>query len=86
VAVLHLLGLFDQPADEKAIEVLINGPVIPGLTEFQLDTHPIVREHFGEQLRTDQSLTEENQLFVLTQAGMCLTATRGHSAPEAPLS
>jgi hypothetical protein len=42
-----------------------------------------VREHFGEQLRTDQSLTEEDQLFVLTQAGMYLTATRGHSAPEA---
>jgi hypothetical protein len=90
VAVLHLLGLFDQPADEKAIEVLINGPVIPGLTEFltdlspserqkiffrlrrarlfagtdpyhrgQLDTHPIVRKHFCEQLRTDQSLTRK---------------------------
>jgi hypothetical protein len=42
-----------------------------------------VREHFGEQLRTDQSLTEEDQLFVLTQAGMYLTATRGHYAPEA---
>jgi hypothetical protein len=215
VSVLHLLGLFDRPADEKAVEVLINPPVIPGLTEFltdlspserqkvfsrlrrarllagtdpyhrgQLDTHPIVREHFGEQLRkerskawkecnrrlyhyyralapslpdnlkdmeplflavicgcraglfhdalhevyspriqrgnasfaarvlgargallailahffepgrwglpvqtdvTDQSLTEEDQLFVLTQAGMYLTATRGHSAPEARL-
>jgi hypothetical protein len=215
VAVLYLLGLFDRPADEKAVEVLIHGPVIPGLTEFltdlspserqkvfsrlrrarllagtdpyhrgQLDTHPLVREHFGEQLRkqrskawkecnrrlyhyyqapapslpdnlkdmeplflavicgcraglfhdalhevyspriqrgnasfaakflgargallavlahffepgrwglpvqtdvTDQSLTEEDQLFVLTQAGMYLTATRGHSAPEARL-
>jgi hypothetical protein len=82
VAVLYLLGLFDRPADEKAVEVLIHGPVIPGLTEFltdlspserqkvfsrlrrarllagtdpyhrgQLDTHPLVREHFGEQLR-----------------------------------
>ena len=34
---------------------------------------------------TDQSLTEEDQLFVLTQTGMYLTATRGHSAPEARL-
>jgi hypothetical protein len=31
----------------------------------------------------DQSLTPEDQLFVLLQAGPNLTATRGHSAPEA---
>jgi serine/threonine protein kinase/tetratricopeptide (TPR) repeat protein len=213
VAVLHLLGLFDRPAEEKAIDVLLKSPVIPGLTESltdlspsdrqkilarlrrarlvagtdpyhrgQLDTHPIVREYFGEQLQRErpeawqecnrrlfhyyralaprlpdnlgemeslflavicgcqaglfrealheiyspriqrgnasfaakvlgargallsvlahffapglwgspvltevvgQSLTAEDQLFILTQAGMYLTATRGHSTPEA---
>ena len=30
-----------------------------------------------------QSLTEEDQLFLLLQAALYLTATRGHSAPEA---
>jgi serine/threonine protein kinase/tetratricopeptide (TPR) repeat protein len=213
LAVLHLLGLFDRPADEKAIEALLKAPAIPGLTESltglsstvwrtilarlrrarliaeedpyhrgQLDTHPLVREYFGEKLRREraeawkecnrrlyyyyrelappmpnsfrdmeplflavvcgchaglyrdalqevylariqrgnasfaanvlgvrgvllsvlthffapgrwglpvhtdvvgQSLTEEDQLFVLTQAGMYLMATRGHSTPEA---
>src|SRR4029077_11343289 len=29
-----------------------------------------------------QSLTAEDQLFILTQAGVYLVATRGHSAPE----
>jgi hypothetical protein len=35
--VLRMLGLFDRPADEKA-----------------LDTHPLVREYLGEQLRSQQ--------------------------------
>jgi len=30
-----------------------------------------------------QSLTAEDQVFILTQAGLYLTATRGYSAPEA---
>jgi serine/threonine protein kinase/tetratricopeptide (TPR) repeat protein len=213
LAVLHLLGLFDRPAEEKAVEALLKEPVIPGLTESltdlssakwrtilarlrrarllagedpyhrgQLDGHPLVREYFGEKLQrqrteawkecnrrlylyyralapptpdsfremeplflavvcgcnaglyrdalhevyldqiqrgnasfaanvlgargvllsvlthffepgrwgspvhTDvagQSLTEEDQLYVLTQAAMYLMATRGHSTPEA---
>jgi serine/threonine protein kinase/tetratricopeptide (TPR) repeat protein len=213
LAVLHLLGLFDRPAEEKAIEALLKPPAISGLTESltglssttwrtilarlrrarllagedpyhrgQLDAHPLVREYFGQKLqrqrteawkecnrrlylyyralapprpdsfremeplflavvcgcnagwyrdalhevyleriqrgdasfaanvfgargvllsvlthffepgrwgspvRTDvvgQSLTEEDQLYVLTQAGMYLMATRGHSTPEA---
>jgi hypothetical protein len=81
-----LLGLFDRPADEKAIAVLLNPPAIRGLTETlidlsptewrtivarlrrarllagedphnlrHLDTHPLVREYFGEQLRSQQT-------------------------------
>jgi serine/threonine protein kinase/predicted ATPase len=213
VAVLRMLGLFDRPADEKALGALLKSPAIPGLTESLtdlrpsawrtilaklrrarllagedphspgcLDTHPLVREYFGEQLRSQrteawkecnrrlynhyqafaprlpdsfremeplflavicgcnaglfraalhevyipriqrgndafganvlgargallsvlvhffeygcwgspvetavegQSLTAEDQLFVLLEAGPYLTATRGHSAPEA---
>src|SRR5262249_27694099 len=80
------LGLFDRPADEKALEVLLKPPVIPGITESltdlsptewrtilarlrrarllagedphnpgQLDTHPLVREYFGHQLRSQRT-------------------------------
>src|SRR6188472_3880027 len=81
-----MLGLFDRPADEKAIGALLRSPPIGGLTESLtdlsptewrtilarlrrarllagedphnpgcLDTHPLVREYFGEQLRSQQS-------------------------------
>ena len=33
VSVLRMLGLFDRPADEKAVGALLKPPVIPGLTE-----------------------------------------------------
>ena len=212
LSVLRMLGLFDRPADEKAIGALLKAPAIKGFTESltdlspakwrtilarlrrarllagedphnpgQLDTHPLVREYFGEQLRSQrtdawkecnrrlynyyqalaprlpksfremeplflavicgchaglfrealhevyvpriqrgdasfaanvlgargaltsvlvhffenrrwgplvgtggegQSLTAEDQLFILTQAGVYLVAARGHSAPE----
>ena len=83
---LRILGLFDRPADEKAICALLKSPPIPGLTESltdlspsewrtilarlrrarllaqedsrrprQLDTHPLIREYFGEQLRSQQT-------------------------------
>jgi predicted ATPase len=86
LSVLRMLGLFDRPADEKALEVLLKPPAIPGLTELLtdsspsewqmiltrlrrarlltgedphypglLDTHPLVREYFGEQLRDRQA-------------------------------
>jgi hypothetical protein len=85
LAVLRMLGLFDRPADEKALGALLKPPAIPGLTESlthlgptewqtivaklrrarliagedlhnpgQLDTHPLVREYFGEQLRSQR--------------------------------
>jgi serine/threonine protein kinase len=86
LAVLRMLGLFDRPADEKALEALLKPPAILYLTESltdlrstewqtilaklrrarllagedprnpgQLDTHPLVREYFGEQLRSQQT-------------------------------
>ena len=33
LSVLRMLGLFDRPADERAIETLLRPPAIPGLTE-----------------------------------------------------
>jgi serine/threonine protein kinase/tetratricopeptide (TPR) repeat protein len=86
LSVLRMLGLFDRPADEKALGALLKSPAIPGLTESltnlsptewrtilarlrrarllagedphnpgQLDAHPLVREYFGEQLRSERS-------------------------------
>jgi hypothetical protein len=86
LAVLRMLGLFDRPADQTAVEALLKRPAIPGLTESltdlsptewrtilaklrrakllaqedphntgQLDTHPLVREYFGEQLQSQRS-------------------------------
>ncbi len=86
VSILRMLGLFDRPADEKALEALLKRPAIPGLTESladlsqsqrrtiltklrrakllagedphnpgSLDTHPLVREYFGEQLRSQRA-------------------------------
>jgi tetratricopeptide (TPR) repeat protein len=88
LSVLRMLGLFDRPADEKALGALLKPPAIRGLTESltdlsriewrtvlaklrrarllagedpqnpgQLDTHPLVREYFGEQLRNKQTDT-----------------------------
>ena len=85
LSVLRMLGLFDRPANEKALAVLLKSPAIPGLTERltnlspsewrtilarlrrarllagedphnpgHLDAHPLVREYFGEQLRSQQ--------------------------------
>ena len=86
LSVLRMLGLFDRPADEGALGVLLKPPAIPGLTEKltdlslgewrtivarlrrarllagedphnpgHLDAHPLVREYFGEQLRTQNT-------------------------------
>ena len=86
LSVLRMLGLFDRPADEKALGVLLKSPAILGLTESltdlspgewrtilarlrsarlltgedphnpgHLDTHPLVREYFGEQLRSQRT-------------------------------
>jgi len=86
LSVLQMLGLFDRPADEKAIGALLKPPAIGGLTETltdlspsewrtilarlrrarllagedphnpgYLDTHPLVREYFGEQIRSQQT-------------------------------
>jgi tetratricopeptide (TPR) repeat protein len=82
VELLHLLGLFDHPADNSSLRALRRAPVIHGLTDHirkltdanwlravdtlrqyrliapqsqhrpdDLDAHPLVREHFGQQLK-----------------------------------
>jgi len=84
LATLRIIGLFDRPADSKAVAALREAPPIPELTDTlhdltdakwrqtlaklrragllaqedpndpdTLDAHPLVREHFGQQLRED---------------------------------
>jgi hypothetical protein len=86
LSVLRILGLFDRPAEGRAIAALLKPPAIPGLTESltnlsptewrtilarlrrarllagedphnpgDADTHPLVREYYGEQLRGQRS-------------------------------
>jgi serine/threonine protein kinase/predicted ATPase len=86
LSILRMLGLFDRPADEKALGALLKLPAIQGATESliylsptewrtilarlrrarllagedphnpgHLDTHPLVREYFGEQLRSQRT-------------------------------
>jgi hypothetical protein len=40
LATLRLLGLFDRPADERALNALLKAPPIPGLTEPLSDLSP----------------------------------------------
>jgi serine/threonine protein kinase/tetratricopeptide (TPR) repeat protein len=102
LAVLRLLGLFDRPADEKALGALLKPPAVHGLTESltnlspserrtilarlrrarllagedphnpgQLDTHPLIREYFGEQLRIQRTEAWKEcnrRLFIYYQA------------------
>jgi tetratricopeptide (TPR) repeat protein len=86
LSVLRLSGLFDRPADEKALGALLKPPPIRNLTQSLtnltptewrrilarlrrarllagedpqnrggLDTHPLVREYYGGQLRSEQT-------------------------------
>src|SRR5271165_4279885 len=86
LSILRMLGLFDRPADERAICALLDVPAIQGLTESltglspsewrtilarlrrarllagkdphnpgHVDAHPLVREYFGEQLRNQRA-------------------------------
>jgi predicted ATPase len=86
VSVLRMLGLFDRPADERALEALLKAPAISGLTESltdlsptelrtvlarlrrarlltaedphnpgHLDAHPLVRDYFGDQFRSQRT-------------------------------
>src|SRR6476660_2667485 len=54
-----LLGLFDRPADEKAICALLKSPAIPGLTESLTDLSPSEWRTVLARLRRARLLTGE---------------------------
>jgi hypothetical protein len=60
LAILRMLGLFDRPADEKALEALLKSPVIPGLTESLTDLRPTAWRTILGQLRRARLLAGED--------------------------
>ena len=55
-----MLGLFDRPADEKALEALLKPPAIPGLTESLTDLSPSEWQMILARLRRARLLTGED--------------------------
>jgi tetratricopeptide (TPR) repeat protein len=60
LAVLRMLGLFDGPADEKAVEALLKSPPIPGLTESLTDLRPTAWRTILARLRRASLLAGED--------------------------
>jgi hypothetical protein len=60
LSVLRLLGLFDRPADEKALEVLLKPPAMPGLTESLTNLSPSQWQMILARLRRARLLAGED--------------------------
>ena len=60
LSVLRLLGLFDRPADEKALGELLKSPAIPGLTESLTDLRPTEWRTILAKLRRARLLAGED--------------------------
>ena len=60
LSVLRMLGLFDRPIDEKALEVLLKPPAIPGLTESLTDLNPREWQMILARLRRARLLVGED--------------------------
>jgi serine/threonine protein kinase len=60
LGVLRLLGLFDRPADEKAIVALLRPPVIQGVTDWLTDLSPTEWRTIVAKLRRAKLLAGED--------------------------
>ena len=60
LSVLRMLGLFDRPADEKAVAVLLKSPAIPGLTESLMNLSPSEWRTILARLRRARLLAGED--------------------------
>ena len=60
LSVLRMLGLFDRPADEKALEALLKPPAISGLTESLTDLSPSEWQMILARLRRARLLMGED--------------------------
>jgi serine/threonine protein kinase len=55
LSVLRMLGLFDRPAEGKALGVLLKPPAIPGLTQSLTDLSPTQKSRTPRRTRPTQS-------------------------------
>ena len=62
LSVLRMLGLFDRPADEKALGALLKPPAIRGLTESLTNLIPIEWRTILARLRRARLLAGEDPL------------------------
>jgi hypothetical protein len=60
LSILRILGLFDRPADEKAIRTLLKPPAIPGVTETLIDLSPTEWRTILARLRRARLLAGED--------------------------
>jgi serine/threonine protein kinase/tetratricopeptide (TPR) repeat protein len=60
LSVLRMLGLFDRPADEKALGVLLKSPAIPGLTKSLINLRPTEWQTILARLRRAKLLAGED--------------------------
>jgi len=60
LSVLRMLGLFDRPADEKALGALLKAPEIPGLTKSLTDLSPTEWRTILARLRRARLLAGED--------------------------
>ena len=60
LSVLRILGLFDRPADEKALAALLKPPSVRGLTESLIDLSPTERRAVVARLRRARLLAAED--------------------------
>ena len=61
LSVLRMLGLFDRPADEKALEALLRPPAIPGLTDSLTGLRPNEWRTILARLRRARLLAGEDR-------------------------
>jgi predicted ATPase len=60
LSVLRMLGLFDRPADERALDALLKAPAIPGLTESLTNLGPTELRTVLARLRRARLVTGED--------------------------
>jgi len=60
LSVLRMLGLFDRPADEKALGTLLKSPAIPGFTELLTDLSATAWRTILAKLRRARLLAGED--------------------------
>jgi hypothetical protein len=73
LSVLHILGLFDRPAEEKALAALLKPPAIPDLTEPLMNLSPTEWRTILARLRRARLLAGGRS----AQPGLCRYASFG---------